>query len=66
MITWLLARIFGAVFAHEMKERGKRVLVVEKRGHIGGNVYTENMNGLKSTPMEHISFIRTKRSFGIM
>ena len=41
------AGLFGAVFAHEMKERGKRVLVVEKRSHIGGNVYTENMDGIE-------------------
>ena len=41
------AGLFGAVFAHEMKERGKRVLVVEKRSHIGGNVYTENIDGIE-------------------
>lgn len=33
--------LFGSVFAREAKERGKKVLVVEKRNHIGGNVYTE-------------------------
>ncbi len=36
------AGLFGAVFAHEMKEKGKSVLVIDKRDHIGGNVYTEN------------------------
>ena len=41
------AGLFGAVFAHEMKERGKRVLVVEKRSHIDGNVYTKNMDGIE-------------------
>lgn len=41
------AGLFGAVFAHEMKKRGKRVLVVEKRDHIGGNVYTENIDGIE-------------------
>ena len=41
------AGLFGAVFAREMKERGKQVLVVEKRSHIGGNVYTENMDGIE-------------------
>ena len=35
------AGLFGAVFAHEATKRGKKCLVVEKRGHIGGNVYTE-------------------------
>lgn len=35
------AGLFGAVFAHEVKKRGKKVLVIEKRSHIAGNVYTE-------------------------
>ena len=38
--------LFGAVFAHEAKAHGKRVLVVEKRPHIGGNVYTEKQEGI--------------------
>lgn len=36
----------GAVFAHEVTSRGKRCLVLEKRGHIGGNVYTETIAGV--------------------
>ncbi len=40
------AGLFGAVFAHEMKEKGKSVLVIDKRDHIGGNVYTENRMGI--------------------
>ena len=35
------AGLFGAVFAHEMTKNGNRCLVIEKRGHIGGNAYTE-------------------------
>lgn len=35
------AGLFGAVFAHEMKQQGKRVLVIDKREHIAGNIYTE-------------------------
>lgn len=38
--------LFGAIFAHEAKVHGKRVLVVEKRSHIGGNVYTEQVEGI--------------------
>ena len=38
--------LFGAVFAHEMEKRGKSVLVVEKRSHIAGNVYTEKVEGI--------------------
>lgn len=40
------AGLFGAVFAHEAASKGKRCLVIDKRGHIGGNVYTENVEGV--------------------
>jgi UDP-galactopyranose mutase len=40
------AGLFGAVFAHEAIKRGKSVLVVDKRNHIAGNVYTENVGGI--------------------
>lgn len=40
------AGLFGSVFAHEAKAAGKKVLVVEKRAHIGGNVYTEQIEGI--------------------
>lgn len=35
------AGLFGSVFAYEMKKRGKKCLIIEKRNHIGGNIYTE-------------------------
>ncbi|MCH5256135.1 MAG: UDP-galactopyranose mutase [Lachnospiraceae bacterium] len=35
--------LFGAVFAYEMKRRGKKVLVIDKRDHIAGNIYTESL-----------------------
>lgn len=38
--------LFGAVFAHEAKKHGKKCLVVEKRDHIGGNVYCESIEGV--------------------
>ena len=38
--------LFGAVFAKEMKNYGKKCIVVEKRNHLGGNCYTENKNGI--------------------
>jgi UDP-galactopyranose mutase len=41
------AGLFGAVFAHEMTKRGKKCLVLEKRGHIAGNVYTEKVHGIE-------------------
>ena len=40
------AGLFGAVFAHEMAVEGKNVLVIDKRDHIGGNIYTENRMGI--------------------
>lgn len=38
--------LYGAVFAHEAHKQGKRVLIVDKREHIGGNLYCENMEGI--------------------
>ena len=40
------AGLFGAVFAREAADRGQKVLVIEKRDHIGGNVYTEKVEGI--------------------
>jgi UDP-galactopyranose mutase len=38
--------LFGSTFAHQMSQAGKKVLVVEKRSHVGGNVYTEEREGI--------------------
>lgn len=38
--------LYGAVFAHEAKQKGKKVLVIDKRSHIAGNVYTERVEGI--------------------
>ena len=38
--------LFGAVFAHEMKQAGKSWLVLERRPHVGGNVYCEEKEGI--------------------
>ena len=40
------AGLYGAVFAHEMKARGKKVLVIDRRANIAGNVYTEDVEGI--------------------
>ena len=40
------AGLYGAVFACEAKRAGKKVLVIDKRGHIAGNVYTEAVEGI--------------------
>ncbi len=41
------AGLFGAVFAHEAKKAGKKCLVIDKRGHIGGNIYTREVEGIQ-------------------
>ncbi|MDE7186692.1 MAG: UDP-galactopyranose mutase [Lachnospiraceae bacterium] len=37
------AGLYGAVFAHEMKRQGRQVLVIDRRKHIAGNIYTEQI-----------------------
>jgi len=41
------AGLFGAVFAQQMKAAGKSVLVIDKREHIAGNIYTEDIEGIQ-------------------
>lgn len=41
------AGLYGAVFAREMTEKGFRCLVIEKKNHIAGNIYTEDQNGIQ-------------------
>ena len=38
--------LFGSIFAHEATKKGKKCLVIDKRSHIGGNIYTENIDGI--------------------
>lgn len=48
MLNYLIigSGLFGSVFAHEAKKQGKSVLVLERRNHIGGNVYNEEKEGI--------------------
>lgn len=39
--------LFGAVFAHEAHKRGKRIKVIDKRSHLGGNVYCKEIEGIQ-------------------
>ncbi|MDE7198453.1 MAG: UDP-galactopyranose mutase [Lachnospiraceae bacterium] len=41
------AGLYGSVFAHEMNRKGRRVLLIDRRGHIAGNVFTENVEGIQ-------------------
>lgn len=40
------AGLYGATFAHLAHKQGKRCLVIDKRSHLGGNVYCENVEGI--------------------
>lgn len=40
------AGLYGCVFAHELKKLGKKCLVIDKRAHLGGNVYCEETEGI--------------------
>ena len=40
------AGLYGAVFAHELSKKGKKCLVIDRRDHIAGNIYTENVAGI--------------------
>ena len=40
------AGLFGAIFAYEANKRGKKCLVIDKRPHIAGNIYTEEVEGI--------------------
>lgn len=40
------AGLFGSVFAYEMNKMGKKVLVIERRDHIGGNIHTRKVEGI--------------------
>ncbi len=41
------AGLFGSVFSHEMKKNGKKCLVIDRRNHIAGNIYTEEVRGIQ-------------------
>ncbi|MBO0451463.1 UDP-galactopyranose mutase [Candidatus Enterococcus murrayae] len=49
MTTYLIvgSGLFGSVFADQMAKNGHRVTVLEKRNHIAGNIYTEEVNGIQ-------------------
>ncbi len=40
------AGLYGSVFAHQMRMKGKKCLIVDKRFHSGGNIYCENIEGI--------------------
>jgi len=39
--------LFGSIFAYKARQAGKKVLVIDKRSHLGGNIYCENIEGIQ-------------------
>ncbi len=60
------AGLSGAIFAHEATKRGKKVKVIDKRDHIGGNIYCEKWKVSTSTSMVPTFSIRLTKKFGTM
>ena len=60
------AGLYGAVFAQEAKKAGKTCLVIDKRGHIAGNIYTEEVEGIQATAMVPTSSTPAARQYGSM
>ena len=52
--------LFGAVFAHEMKKAGKSCLVLERRDHVGGNVYCEEKEGIRIHKQHFTTFTQPR------
>ena len=60
------AGLSGAIFAHEATKRGKKVKVIDKRDHIGGNIYCENIEGINVHKYGATFSIRPTKRFGTM
>ena len=60
------AGLYGAVFAQEAKKAGKKCLVIDKRDHIAGNIYTEQVEASMFTVMVRTFSTPTTRPCGSM
>ena len=58
--------LYGAVFAQQAVAKGKKVLVIDKRPNIAGNVYTEDMEKSMYINMEHIFSTQITKKYGII
>ena len=56
------AGLFGATFAYRAKQAGKKCLVIDKREHLGGNIYCENIEGINVHKYGAHIFHTSKRS----
>lgn len=60
------AGLYGAVFAQQAKKAGKTCLVIDKRSHVAGNIYTEEVEAYRSTAMGPTSSTPAARQCGSM
>lgn len=60
------AGLSGAIFAHEATKRGKKVKVIDKRDHIGGNIYCENVEGINVHKYGAHIFHTSNKKYGTM
>lgn len=51
--------LYNTIFAHEVSKLGKKILAVDKRSKVAGNIYTEKWKIFMYINMEHIFFIKT-------
>ena len=58
------AGLYGAVCARQLTDFGKKVLVLEKRSHIAGNIYTEKIEGINVHKYGAHIFIQIIKKFG--
>ena len=50
--------LFGSIFAYEANKRGKKVLVIDKRSNIAGNIYTENVAGARDEYQKNYNYLQ--------
>ena len=60
------AGLFGSVFAYKTKEQGKKCLVVDRRPHLGGNLYCEDVEGIHVHKYGRTSSIHLIRRCGTL
>ena len=58
------AGLYGAVMAYELGKKGKKCLVIDRRDHIAGNIYCEEIEGIHVHNMELIFFIHQIKRYG--
>ena len=60
------AGLFGSIFAYEANRIGKKCIVVDKRNHIGGNIYCKEMEGINVHEYGAHIFHTSNKKFGII